>query len=161
MKSISCYKIGNTIFTIAHSKTTIGMRMLHGKVFITDDGDINQMVEVIMGSFSECTTGIPHPTSDEFKEKSKNQKHHPLLMAAKFKTFAALEKKSQQIHIYMDEDKNILEITPYVALKRKVGGSSPLIEQAVELSLDASAEDLGKAILESFEKSEQGNLGIL
>ncbi len=145
-KRASAYKIKEKIFIQGYAKTTVGLGLLDGQVFVSQDTNAEEVGRHILSALDGAGKIIPHPTQAQWKEMDKDD---PMLKAAKMKTWNAMMKASKSITID-DLKENSVVITPL-----RFGGTSgdnkgyhPLDDKAITCDLDP--ENLGRSLIQAF-----------
>ena len=96
--------------------------------------------EAALQALNASQVGVPHPKQDQWKEVAA-----PLLRLAGVKSWKPFMIDAQCLSLTSDRD--LLKLIPYQNLGQK-DGFVPVPEKTIELSCQASPEQVGSAILE-------------
>ena len=150
-RKIACaYKIKEDIFIQGYAKSTDGLSILDGPVFITNGPDVIQLGQHIVDALEGAGKIIPHPTQEEWKEMDKND---PLLKVAKMKTWNAMMKASKSVSIQLYQQKITITPSRFGGTRGDTKGYHDLDDKAI-ICTDFSPEILGRALLQAFDLCE-------
>ena len=147
-RSASAYYLKGKIFIQGYSKTTQGISMLDGPVFMGENHNLKGLGQAVL---NDCKTGIYHPMPHEYTQKYR--KDDPILIATGMKTWNALEKGSKNVDIKAPlEDQITFTPMRFLGTSGDQKGYEWIHEKRIVSDLDL--ENLGRALMEAFSLSE-------
>lgn len=150
MKSAGAYKKESKILIQAYSETIDGIDELNGPIFVCNENDLPSKIgQNILDALNESRKGVPNPDPSLWKEEEKND---PILKAAGVKTWNAMMKSSKKTTVILDRGQINLIPKKFSGTKGDGKGYHSLKDKAITSDLDP--ENLGRALLEAFEKCE-------
>jgi hypothetical protein len=140
-RAVALLRKGN-VFIDWYSKTTAGVWVGSGPVFVVVETDFQMLTARIREALNASTEGIRHPSQDEW-----NAIQAPMLNAAGVKSWKTLAKGSRAVGLECEG--TLVKIVSSRSYEHK--GGEPLPEKTIEC--DLNSPDLGSALMKAFDAS--------
>ena len=141
----AAYQLKGKIFIQGYSKTTQGLSVLDGPIFIVEENDnLSVLGQAVINALNDCKTGVYHETREEYDPKK-----DPMVLVTGMKSWKALGKVSKSIDAEVLENEKII-FTP----RRFLGTAGYNWVKDKEVISDLDLEHLGRALMQALAASE-------
>ena len=139
------YERKQMLYVVTQSQTTAGLWvMVDPCSVLPSDSQTTLIGEAALKHLSRSQTGIPHPSQEEWRNRSK-----PFLAAANVKSWSTFNNSARCVDVSGME--GTIKITP---TRNEHPGFGFLVDEAIMLSEPISVESLGEAVRHGLKRSE-------
>lgn len=142
MKIASALLKGGKVYTQGYAKTTSGVWIATGPVYVSSPSSEDRIAFDIRASLEHSVQDVPHPSREEWKDVQR-----PMLEAVGAKSWAALAKGAKAVGIECED--GIVKLSPSSDYGNEGGEDLP--DQAITVPLDS--DELGAKLVEAFDLS--------